>query len=69
MNKKEENNLPESYEAWEQLRKLDYKAYIRKYKAFMAQSTNYRKCSKCPENKAWDDTRTLPCGQFHCWVQ
>lgn len=69
MNEESENIFPQSYEAWETLRKLDYQAYRRKYMAFMAEIRNYQQCKNCPESRAWDDIRALPCGQFHCWVQ
>lgn len=69
MNEESENIFPQSYKAWEALRKLDYQAYRRKYMAFMAEIRNYQQCKNCPENRAWDDTRALPCGQCHCWVQ
>ena len=42
------------------------------YIHFMCNPDNIRNCDDCPERMIHYDRETvttLPCGQFHCWVE
>ena len=53
---------------WENLHDTNYDEYVQKYKEFMYTPSNSGHCLECPKNVNWNDSRTMPCGQFSCWV-
>ena len=39
---------------------------LQEYRKFMCNIENEYNCSKCPENRHFNNS--LPCGQQNCWV-
>lgn len=38
-------------------------------RAFLADSDNIMNCDLCPYKMKHPSWGTLPCGQYHCWVE
>ena len=38
-------------------------------RAFIADSDNIINCDQCPYKMKHPSWGTLPCGQYHCWVE